>query len=244
MKSFVDAPHAAIDGDEQGVIVNLTDARAEASRRDSSIFSAISDRTASSGSSRRWKAQRRPTPPLSRSCRISSCRRITTCGPATSSRAACTRALAAAAECGPQDFAELLLVPGVGARTVRALALVAEVVHGAPYRFSDPARFSVAHGGKDRHPFPVPLKVYDRTIEVLKTAVQKAKLGETEELAAIKRLDEQARRLERHAQGPSVEALFAEERARSHELGGMSVFGPEPAPDAEGTPRRPARGQS
>ena len=85
--------------------------------------------------------------------------------------------LAAAAECGPQDFSELLLVPGVGARTVRALAQVAEVVHGAPYRFSDPARFSVAHGGKDRHPFPVPLKVYDSTINVLKTAVRKAKLG-------------------------------------------------------------------
>jgi hypothetical protein len=93
--------------------------------------------------------------------------------------------LAAAAERGPQDFFELLLVPGVGARTVRALAQVAEVVHGAPYRFSDPARFSVAHGGKDRHPFPVPLKVYDSTINVLKTAVRKAKLGHLEELAAI-----------------------------------------------------------
>src|ERR1700740_687940 len=102
--------------------------------------------------------------------------------------------------------------PGVGARTVRALAQVAEVVHGAPYRFSDPARFSVAHGGKDRHPYPVPLKVYDRTISVLKTAVQKAKLGKSEELAAIKRLDEQARQLERSAAGPSVEALFTEER--------------------------------
>ncbi len=136
--------------------------------------------------------------------------------------------LAAAAECGPQDFSALLLVPGVGARTVRALAQVAEVVHGAPYRFSDPARFSIAHGGKDRHPYPVPLKVYDRTIDVLKTAVQKAKLGQSEELAAIKRLDEQARRLERHASGPSVEALFAEERARSHEYGGRSVFGVEP----------------
>ena len=85
--------------------------------------------------------------------------------------------LAAAAERGPADFSELLLVPGVGARTVRALAMVAEVVHGAPYRFSDPARFSLAHGGKDRHPFPVPLKVYDETIRVLKSAVQKAKLG-------------------------------------------------------------------
>jgi uncharacterized protein len=138
--------------------------------------------------------------------------------------------LAAAAECGPQDFSELLLVPGVGARTVRALAQVAEVVHGAPYRFSDPARFSVAHGGKDRHPYPVPLKVYDRTIGVMKAAVRKAKLGQSEELAAIRRLDDAARRLEAEARGPSVEALFAEERARSHDFGGMSVFGPEPPP--------------
>jgi len=103
-------------------------------------------------------------------------------------------------------------------------------VHGAPYRFSDPARFSLAHGGKDRHPYPVPLKVYDRTIGVLKTAVQKAKLGQSEELAAIKRLDEQAGRLERHASGPSVEALVTEERARSHQYGGRSVFGAEPPP--------------
>ncbi len=144
--------------------------------------------------------------------------------------------LVAAAECGPKDFAELLLVPGVGARTVRALAQVAEVVHGAPYRFSDPARFSVAHGGKDRHPYPVPLKVYDRTIDVLKRAVRNAKLGHTEELAAIRRLDEQARQLERHASGPSAEALFAEERSRSHEYGGYSVFGPEPAPEERKTP--------
>jgi hypothetical protein len=107
------------------------------------------------------------------------------------------------------------------------VAQVAEVVHGAPYRFSDPARFSVAHGGKDRLPFPVPLKVYDRTIEVLKSAVRRAKLGQSEELAAIKRLDDQARRLEAHARGPSVEALFAEERAESHAYGGMSVYGPE-----------------
>ena len=117
---------------------------------------------------------------------------------------------------------------------MRALAQVAEVVHGAPYRFSDPARFSIAHGGKDRHPYPVPLKVYDRTIEVMKAAVVKAKLGQSEELAAIRRLDEQSRRLEAEAGGPSVEALFAEERARSHAYGGMSVFGPEPAPKSTG----------
>jgi hypothetical protein len=138
--------------------------------------------------------------------------------------------LAAAAECGPQDFSELLLVTGVGARTIRALAQVAEVVHGAPYRFSDPARFSVAHGGKDRHPFPVPLKVFDRTIHTLRSAVQKAKLGQSEELVAIKRLDEQARQLERHANGPSIDVLLAEERARSHQYGGRSVFGAELPP--------------
>src|SRR3989441_11707956 len=97
--------------------------------------------------------------------------------------------LAAAADRGPKDFPELLLTPGVGARTVRALAMVAEVVHGAPYRFTDPARFSFAHGGKDRHPFPVPLKIYDETINVLKSAVLKAKLGRDEELGALKRLE-------------------------------------------------------
>jgi hypothetical protein len=133
--------------------------------------------------------------------------------------------LAAAADRGPTDFPDLLLTPGVGARTVRALAMVAEVVHGAPYRFADPARFSFAHGGKDRHPFPVPLKVYDQTIAVLKSAVQNAKLGREEELGALKRLDEQARRLERRASGPSVEALIAEERVLSHSYGGRSVFG-------------------
>jgi uncharacterized protein len=70
--------------------------------------------------------------------------------------------LAAAADCGPTDFPELLLIPGVGPRTVQALAMVAEVVHGAPYRFADPARFSIAHGDEDRYPFPVPLRVYDQ----------------------------------------------------------------------------------
>ena len=137
-------------------------------------------------------------------------------------------ALAAAADRGPKDFAELLQVPGVGARTVRALAMVAEVVHGTPCRFSDPARFSLALGGKDRHPFPVPTKVYDHTIGVLKSAVRSAKLGREEELQAIRRLDAQARVLERTATGPSVDAYVAEERRRSHEYGGRSIFGWEP----------------
>jgi uncharacterized protein len=133
--------------------------------------------------------------------------------------------LAAAAERGPVDFPELLLSPGVGARTVQSLAMVAEVVHGAPYRFSDPARFSLAHGGKDRHPYPVPIKVYDETIRVLKSAVQKAKLGRDEEVQTLKRLDDQARQLERMSAGPSLDAFIAAERSASASLGGRSVFG-------------------
>jgi hypothetical protein len=148
--------------------------------------------------------------------------------------------LAAAARCGPTDFKDLLLVPGVGARTVRALAMVAEVVHGAPCRFSDPARFSFAHGGKDRHPFPVPLRVYDETIRVLKSAVQKARLGHAEEISALQRLDHQARQLERCAQDPSFEAVIDEEFRRSPSYGGRSVFGLEQpsVPDSSSSGRR------
>src|SRR5205807_8373878 len=110
--------------------------------------------------------------------------------------------LAAAADRGLSD-PQLLLTPGVGARTVQSLAMVAEVVHGAPHRFADPARFSLAHGGKDRHPYPVPLKVYDETIGVLKSALTSAKLGNDEKIDAIRRLDTQARQLELTATGPS-----------------------------------------
>ncbi len=230
LRSFVDEPHSAIDGVDQGVIVNLTDRRAETSRRRQLDIlgelgpDGIERQLAKLQGSRVQQPASRSQPvlphlvmPAHHDVRPDDivARRL-------------HGNFAAAAECGPQDFSELLLVPGVGARTVRALAQVAEVVHGAPYRFSDPARFSVAHGGKDRHPFPVPLKVYDRTIDVLKTAVRKAKLGQSEALAAIKRLDEQARRLEWNACGPSIDALFAGERTRSHQYGGRSAFGWEP----------------
>jgi uncharacterized protein len=130
--------------------------------------------------------------------------------------------LAAAAERGPQDFAELLLLPGIGARTVASVAFVAEVLHGGPCRFRDPARFSLAHGGKDGHPFPVPLKVYDETIALLKRAVGNARLGRGEELDAIRRLDEQARRVD-VLEGPSFSEYVAVERAHSPDYGGRSV---------------------
>src|SRR5207253_207960 len=106
------------------------------------------------------------------------------------------------------------------------LAMVAEVIHGAPYRFSDPARFSLAHGGKDRHPFPVPIKVYDETIRVIKDAVQKANIGRNEKLDAIKRLDTQARELENHIiKGPSIEEIITHEKEVSSIYGGRSIFG-------------------
>jgi hypothetical protein len=151
-------------------------------------------------------------------------------------------ALAAAADSGPRDFPELLLTPGVGARTVASLALVAEVVHGAPSRFSDPARFSLAHGGKDGHPFPVPLSVYDETVRVLKHAVEQAKLGRADKLHAIERLDRQARALEASASGAPFEAIVRSERARSPEWGGRSV-GSAGGQAASRSTRKPAIGQ-
>jgi hypothetical protein len=102
--------------------------------------------------------------------------------------------------------------------------MVAEVIHGAPHRFSDPARFSMSKGGKDGAPFPVPLKVYDETIKVLKYAVVKARLGASEELAAIKRLDNQARLVESTATGPTFHEYVAEEWRRSPEYGGRTVM--------------------
>jgi hypothetical protein len=131
--------------------------------------------------------------------------------------------LAAAADRGPQDFTDLLLTPGVGARTVASLALVAEVVHGTPSRFSDPARFSMAHGGKDGHPFPVPLKVYDETIRVLKSAVGRAKLGNADRLHAIQRLDTESRALERVVSGPTFDRFVQDERAKSAGYDGRTV---------------------
>jgi hypothetical protein len=148
--------------------------------------------------------------------------------------------LAAAAEQGPRDFAELLLVPSVGARTVAALASVAEVLHGAPHRFSDPARFSFAQGGKDYQPHPVRLDVYDETLRVLRAAVDAARLGNDEKLRAIRELDRQARRLEAAATGPSFEALVAEGWREVGEL--LPTEGP-PRSRSGGRRRAEARAQ-
>lgn len=235
LTSFLDSPHAAIEGREQGEIVNLADRRAERSRDGQLdlLASLGPDKIIREFNALEWKSpvidKQEAQPmlpylvmPAHHDVRQEDVNMRRLHGN-----------LAAAAERGPVDFQELLLTPGVGARTVKALAMVAEVVHGAPCRFSDPARFSLAHGGKDRHPFPVPLKVYDDTINLMKSAVRKGRLGRDEELSALKRLDDQSRMLERYVTGPDLKEIVAGEFDRSFSYGGRSVFGWEPATDAE-----------
>ena len=224
--SFVDSPHSAIDGPVQGEIVNLTDHQADASRlRQVEMLQDLGP----DAIAREFARLDAPAPQRDDGGQIALPHLVLPDHHDVRAQDVVLHRLhgniAAAAEQGPKDFAELLLVPGVGARTVRALALVAEVIHGAPCRFRDPARFAMAHGGKDGHPFPVPLKVYDRTITVLKSAVENAKLGRDEKLGALKRLDDQARRLEWAADGPAFDTIMAEEIANSAAHGGRTVHG-------------------
>ncbi|MBN8952924.1 MULTISPECIES: DUF763 domain-containing protein [unclassified Rhizobium] len=235
LANFVDSPHAAIEGRDQGEIVNLADRRAGRSR-DGQL-----DLLASLGPDKiirefnrlegrapvMVKQEAQPLLPYLIMPAHHDVRQEDV------NMRRLHGNLAAAADRGPVDFEDLLLTPGVGARTVKALALVAEVVHGAPCRFSDPARFSLAHGGKDRHPFPVPLKVYDETISVMKSAVRKGRLGRDEELSALKRLDDQSRMLERYVTGPDLKEIVAGEFDRSFSYGGRSVFGWEPPVNSE-----------
>jgi uncharacterized protein len=126
----------------------------------------------------------------------------------------------------PENFEELLLLKGVGPRTIQSLALVSEVIYGTPSRFKDPARFSFAHGGKDGHPFPVPIKAYDETIGTLQYAVEKAKLGITDKADAIKKLHEIAARAEKDfIPNSNFDELIQKERDDSWKYGGKTVFG-------------------
>jgi uncharacterized protein len=254
LESYLDSPHAAIEGRNQGAIVNLADVRAERNRRaELELVHAGPDRPVALLRKLR-DHQRHDTgnaaldlfPETASALLPSSI--LPEASPAALAQAAAPHlqlparhevrasdvflrrlhaTLAAAAERGPRDFCELLLTPGLGARTVAALAFVAEIIHGAPARFADPARYSLAHGGKDRHPFPVALHVYDETLRVIKDAVLKAKLGNSARLAALRQLDCQARALEQSAFGPSFAALVAAERGHSRRYGGRSVFGLE-----------------
>jgi hypothetical protein len=230
LPGFFESPHTAIEGRNVGSIHNLADARAAPSRAAAvALIGGGPDRTLSV--LRRFRQSgnlalplfpdEEPGPALLPHLQLPHHHEVRT-SDVMLKRLHGT--LAAAAEAGPRDYAQLLLMPGVGARTVEALAFVAEVVHGAPSRFSDPARFSLAHGGKDGHPFPVPTKVFDETSQLLKRAVNRAKLGSPEALAAIRRLDRQARALEAAATGPSFEAFISRERQRAGQFGGRTVL--------------------
>jgi hypothetical protein len=210
--SFVETPHAAIEGHPQGSILNLTDGNAAAART-ADVALATGPPGLVTGTLERLPHLELPA---HHDVRVEDLdlRRL-------------SGALRVAAERGPRDFPELLLTPGIGARTLFALSLVAEVLHGAPSRFEDPARFSLAHGGKDGHPFPVPLRIYDETLRVLRDAIDRAKLGNDERLAALRRLDDQSRLAEAAAAGrplPSLPALISDERALAAERGGRTVF--------------------
>ncbi|HTJ47864.1 MAG TPA: DUF763 domain-containing protein [Cyclobacteriaceae bacterium] len=126
----------------------------------------------------------------------------------------------------PRDFEELLLLEGLGPRTLQSLALVSEVIYGTPSRFTDPARFSFAHGGKDGHPFPVPIKIYDETLTTLRSAIDKAKLGAGDKQQAIKSLSELAIRAEKNfIPNENIENVIAKEREDSWKYEGRTVFG-------------------
>lgn len=147
--------------------------------------------------------------------------------------------LAVAYERELHDFAELLLLEKLGPRTLQSLALVAEVVHGAPSRFSDPARFSFAHGGKDRHPFPVPLKTYDESLKFLRTSLDKAKLGNSDKLDGFRRLEGFVRAIETSREPEAnYPAVIAHENAISSSLNGRSVYDDKASRRAGYNPRQ------
>lgn len=230
VRSFVDEPHAALDGQPGGDILNLVDRRS-APARSAQIELAVEDpdRIVRELATVAGKAPLL-TMPTHHDVRREDVRL---------DRLQAT--LVAAHEAAPRDFESLLLARGVGARTVATLAYVAEVLHGTPARFSDPARFSYALGGKDGHPFPVPLDVYDATLEVLRRAVSAARLGRDEEMAALRRLDRRARALEGRSQGVSLEAVTRAERQQAARWNGRTVAGPVSRAPASGRTRRPAR---
>jgi uncharacterized protein len=207
VKDFTSEPHTAIVGKNQGEIMNLVAAPAQpAQHAILDIVRATPDLTMSEFRALKMPAHhdvRMDDVDLNRLGAV----------------------LAVAHQRELRDFASLLLVEKLGPRTLQSLALVAEVVHGAPTRFSDPARFSFAHGGKDGHPFPVPLKVYDETIQVLRHALESAKLGETLKVEGFRRLDRFTRSVEKnHAPRADFENAIARERSISNSLGATTVF--------------------
>lgn len=207
VRDFVSDPHTAILGKPQGTILNLVDARAAKAQRALLMIAKEPVETS-------LQEARKLTMPAHHDVRAKDVdlKRL-------------GAVLAVAHERELRDFASLLLVEGLGPRTLQSLALIAEVVHGAPSRFSDPARFSFAHGGKDGHPFPVPLKTYDESLAILRRSLEAARLGHTEKVEGFKRLDRLTRTVEEDRQPlADFSAAIEHERRISASVGGRTVF--------------------
>lgn len=207
VRDFVEEPHSAIVGENQGTIMNLVDADAKPAQHAMLEL-----------------AQEKPVVALdaARHLRMPSHHQVKEQNVDLKRLGA---VLAVAYERELHNFAELLLLEKLGPRTLQSLALVAEVVHGVPTRFSDPARFAFAHGGKDRHPFPVPLKTYDESLNFLRRSLNSAKIGNNDKVDGFKRLDRFVRMVEtKLAPEADFAALIRHENKISPSLDGRSVF--------------------
>jgi len=217
MQSFLNDPHTAVCGINQGSILNLADTRADKAR------SGMLDLTKQSTDITLKDVQKLVMPAHHDVQRTDvDMKRL-------------GALLWLAHDRQVNNFEELLLLEGAGPRTIQSLALVSEVIHGAPTRFTDPARFSFAHGGKDGHPFPVPLKTYDETISILENAVNKAKLGNTDKQEAIKKLHQLSLQAEKNFT-PSqngLDEVIKEERENSWKYDGQTVFGKVKKPESK-----------
>ena len=207
VRDFVCEPHTGIVGEHEGTILNLVDRRAKPAQ------DALLE-VAAEHPDRTIREVQRLSLPKHHDVRAANVdlKRL-------------GAVLAVSYERQLRDFASLLLLENLGPRTLQSLALIAEVVHGAPTRFSDPARFSFALGGKDRHPFPVPLKTYDESLSVLRHSLDTAKLGDTEKIDGFKRLTHFIHGVEQRYQPEAdFERIIEHERAISAQLNGRSVF--------------------
>jgi hypothetical protein len=211
VRDFVEEPHSGIAGEHQGTIMNLVDAHARPAQ-DALLTIARESPDVTLAELRHL------TMPRHHDVRTEDVdvKRL-------------GAVLAVAYERELRGFADLLLVENLGPRTLQTLAIVAEVIHGTPVRFSDPARFSFALGGKDRHPFPVPLKTYDESIAVLRRSLDRAKLDGVQKTDGLRRLDKFVRVVEERMQPEAdIPAVVKHEFAISKSLNGRSVFDDKP----------------
>lgn len=207
LKSFVDKPHSGICGKNQGIILDLTAKSAVENRKGIIEIS-----------------HEPPEKIMKEVSLILPAHHDVQASDVNLKRLGAI--LSMTREMQPENFEDLLLLKGVGPRTMQSLALVSEVIHGAPSRFQDPARFSFAHGGKDGHPFPVPTKIYDETLDILRTGIEKSKLGNSDKMQAFKKLHEINVKLEENFTPDfDIQEVIEEERNNSWRFGGKTVFG-------------------